>query len=99
MRTPRIEIEYCNAVPPLAVRAAWMAQELLTTFTTEIGEVALCQLPGEFTRCAVTKKPCGRERPMEASRRSRNSSDASVTGLRRSTTWDIRNGHDVSSGE
>jgi len=29
---------------PLALRAAWMAQELLTTFQSEIGEVAL--IPG-----------------------------------------------------
>jgi selenoprotein W-related protein len=29
---------------PLALRAAWMAQELLTTFPSEIGELAL--LPG-----------------------------------------------------
>jgi selenoprotein W-related protein len=43
MRTPRIEIEYCTQCRWL-LRAAWMAQELLTTFSTEIGEVAL--VPG-----------------------------------------------------
>ena len=43
MRTPRIEIEYCTQCRWL-LRAAWMAQELLMTFTTEIGEIAL--LPG-----------------------------------------------------
>ena len=42
-RTPRIEIEYCTQCRWL-LRAAWMAQELLTTFTDEIGEVAL--VPG-----------------------------------------------------
>ena len=39
----RIEIEYCTQCRWL-LRAAWMAQELLTTFEAEIGEVAL--VPG-----------------------------------------------------
>jgi selenoprotein W-related protein len=38
--SPRIEIEYCTQCRWL-LRAAWMAQELLTTFEREIGEVAL----------------------------------------------------------
>jgi selenoprotein W-related protein len=42
-KTPRIEIEYCTQCRWL-LRAAWMAQELLTTFAGEIGEVAL--VPG-----------------------------------------------------
>jgi selenoprotein W-related protein len=37
---PRIQIEYCTQCHWL-LRAAWMAQELLTTFEQEIGEVAL----------------------------------------------------------
>jgi selenoprotein W-related protein len=37
---PRVEIEYCTQCRWL-LRAAWMAQELLTTFQDEIGEVAL----------------------------------------------------------
>ena len=40
---PRIEIEYCTQCRWL-LRAAWMAQELLTTFEKEVGEVAL--VPG-----------------------------------------------------
>lgn len=40
MRQPRLEIEYCTQCRWL-LRAAWMAQELLTTFETELGEVAL----------------------------------------------------------
>jgi selenoprotein W-related protein len=40
---PRIEIEYCTQCRWL-LRAAWMAQELLTTFQDEIGEVVL--MPG-----------------------------------------------------
>jgi selenoprotein W-related protein len=39
----RIEIHYCTQCRWL-MRAAWMAQELLTTFQNEIGEVAL--VPG-----------------------------------------------------
>ncbi len=41
---PRLEIEYCTQCRWL-LRAAWMAQELLTTFEKELGEVAL--IPGE----------------------------------------------------
>jgi selenoprotein W-related protein len=40
---PRIEIEYCTQCRWL-LRAAWMAQELLTTFEGQIGEIAL--IPG-----------------------------------------------------
>ena len=40
MHTPRVEIEYCTQCRWM-LRAAWMAQELLTTFTEELGEVAL----------------------------------------------------------
>jgi selenoprotein W-related protein len=40
---PRIEIEYCTQCRWL-LRAGWTAQELLTTFPAEIGEVAL--VPG-----------------------------------------------------
>ncbi|MGZ4482015.1 MAG: SelT/SelW/SelH family protein [Gaiellales bacterium] len=39
----RVEIEYCTRCRWL-LRAAWLAQELLTTFETELGEVAL--VPG-----------------------------------------------------
>jgi selenoprotein W-related protein len=41
---PRIEIEYCTQCRWL-LRAAWMSQELLTTFEAEIGELAL--IPGD----------------------------------------------------
>lgn len=37
---PRVEIEYCTGCRFL-LRAAWLAQELLTTFERELGEVAL----------------------------------------------------------
>lgn len=40
---PRVEIEYCTQCRWL-LRAAWMAQELLSSFEAELGEVAL--IPG-----------------------------------------------------
>ena len=40
---PRVEIEYCSQCR-FILRASWMAQELLTTFAEELGEVAL--VPG-----------------------------------------------------
>lgn len=43
MPTPRLEINYCTQCRWL-LRAAWLAQEILTTFATEMGEVAL--VPG-----------------------------------------------------
>lgn len=39
----RVEIKYCTQCRWL-LRASWMAQELLTTFDIELGEVAL--VPG-----------------------------------------------------
>ncbi|OWY40907.1 selenoprotein W-related protein [Xenophilus sp. AP218F] len=42
-RSPRIAIHYCTGCRWL-LRAAWLAQELLTTFEKEAGEVAL--IPG-----------------------------------------------------
>ncbi|MDT7567350.1 MAG: selenoprotein W-related protein [Pseudonocardiales bacterium] len=41
--SPRLEINYCTQCRWL-LRAAWLAQELLTTFEAELGEVAL--VPG-----------------------------------------------------
>ena len=40
---PRLSITYCTQCRWL-LRAAWMAQELLSTFGTELGEIAL--IPG-----------------------------------------------------
>ncbi|MDQ2694870.1 MAG: SelT/SelW/SelH family protein [Pseudomonadota bacterium] len=40
---PRVDITYCTQCRWL-LRAAWLAQELLTTFEAELGEVAL--IPG-----------------------------------------------------
>ncbi len=48
-QTHRIEIEYCHRCRWLT-RSAWMAQELLSTFTQELDEVALkpAQQGGKF---------------------------------------------------
>jgi len=43
MVAPRIEITYCTKCRFL-LRASWMAQELLSTFGEELGEVAI--VPG-----------------------------------------------------
>ncbi|PSR54708.1 selenoprotein [Adhaeribacter arboris] len=43
MPLPRLEINYCTQCRWL-LRAAWLAQEVLTTFELEMGEVAL--VPG-----------------------------------------------------
>lgn len=45
MPLPRIEIHYCTQCRWL-MPAAWTAQELLTTFESEIGEVALIPATG-----------------------------------------------------
>lgn len=39
-KKPRVDIRYCTQCRWL-LRAAWLAQELLTTFEQELGEVAL----------------------------------------------------------
>jgi selenoprotein W-related protein len=48
--SPRVEIHYCPRCRWL-LRAGWLAQELLTTFEAELGEVALvpAQEAGRFT--------------------------------------------------
>jgi len=43
MAAPRVEITYCTKCKFL-LRASWMAQELLSTFGDQLGEVAI--VPG-----------------------------------------------------
>ncbi len=43
MPSPRVEVRYCTQCKFL-LRAAWLAQELLSTFESELAEVAL--VPG-----------------------------------------------------
>ena len=49
---PRVEITYCTGCRWL-LRAAWTAQELLTTFQEELGEVALIPGSGGVFRVRV----------------------------------------------
>ena len=51
MASPRIEITYCTQCK-FMLRATWLAQELLTTFGQELGEVAI--LPGSGGLFEVT---------------------------------------------
>ena len=48
---PRIAITYCTQCHWL-LRAGWMAQELLSTFSEEVGEVALRPTTGGAFRPA-----------------------------------------------
>jgi selenoprotein W-related protein len=52
----RIEIEYCTGCRFLS-RAAWLAQELLTTFEQELGEVALVPGSGGVLEVRVDGEP------------------------------------------
>lgn len=49
---PRIEIRYCTLCRWM-LRAAWLAQELLSTFDSELGEVALVPASKEADRKSV----------------------------------------------
>jgi len=49
---PQIEIRYCTQCRWM-LRAAWMAQELLTTFEQELGSVALAPSTGGTFDVAV----------------------------------------------
>ena len=40
VQKPRVEIKYCSQCR-FVLRASWMTQELLMTFDTDLGEVAL----------------------------------------------------------
>jgi selenoprotein W-related protein len=54
-RKPRVEIVYCTQCRWL-LRAAWMAQELLTTFSEELGEVALAPGTGGVFQIRVDQE-------------------------------------------
>ena len=52
MPSPRVEIRYCTQCKFL-LRAAWLAQELLSTFEKELGEVALVPASGGIFEVAL----------------------------------------------
>ena len=54
--SPRLEINYCTQCRWL-LRAAWTAQELLTTFEAELGEVALVPGTGGVFRIVLDGEP------------------------------------------
>jgi selenoprotein W-related protein len=53
---PRVEIEYCTRCRWL-LRASYLAQELLTTFESELGEVALVPGSGGVFEVRVDGRP------------------------------------------
>src|SRR5437868_645838 len=55
MTRPKVTIEYCTQCHWM-LRAVWMAQELLTTFVEEIGEVSLKPGVGGVFRVSVEEK-------------------------------------------
>lgn len=56
MAKPKITIEYCTQCNWL-LRAAWMAQELLTTFVEDVGEVSLKPGVGGVFIVSIEDKP------------------------------------------
>ena len=56
MEKPLIEIEYCTKCRWLS-RASWIAQELLSTFSSEIGGITL--IPSDIS--GIFEIRCGRE--------------------------------------
>ena len=75
---PRIVIVYCTQCQWL-LRAAWMAQELLSTFSTDLGEVALQPGTGGVFRSAATENCSGIASATAAFRTPRRSSSACAT--------------------
>ena len=55
MSKSRVEIEYCTQCRWM-LRAAWMAEELLTTFQDEIGEIALIPSGGGIFEIRADKE-------------------------------------------
>ena len=52
MAAPRVEIRYCTQCK-FGLRAAWLAQELLSTFERDLGEVALVPASGGIFEVAL----------------------------------------------
>ena len=64
---PEIVINYCTQCQWL-LRAAWLAQELLSTFADDLGRVALEPGTGGIFRITATACRFGSARPTAASR-------------------------------
>ena len=75
---PRIAIRYCTQCRWL-LRAAWLAQELLSTFGTELGEVSLAPGTGGVTsKSLMTARRFGNAGPMAGFQTPRRSNAACV---------------------
>ena len=77
---PRIAIRYCTQCRWL-LRAAWLAQELLSTFGTDLGEVALAPGTGGVFEITCNGETIGSARPMAAFPTPRRSNVACATAL------------------
>ena len=80
-RSPRLEIEYCTQCRWL-LRAAWTAEELLTTFVDDLKEVALVPARAASSRSASTMRRSGPVHVRAASPSSPSSSRSSATASR-----------------
>ena len=60
MASPRVEIRYCTQCR-FMLRAAYLAQELLTTFEQELGEVALVPGSGGIFEVTLDGETVGHE--------------------------------------
>lgn len=64
IKNPRIEFEYCTMCNWM-LRTAWMAEEILTTFQGEVGEVALIPGTGGIFEVRVNGKMIFSRKEME----------------------------------
>lgn len=75
---PRIAIRYCTQCNWL-LRAGWMAQEILQTFASDIGEVSLIPRPAVCLRSPLMGRLYGNANAMAVFPVQKNSSRESVT--------------------
>lgn len=61
MASPRVEIRYCTKCR-FMLRATYLAQELLTTFEKELGEVALVPDSGGIFEVSLDGEPLATNR-------------------------------------
>ena len=87
-KTPRIEIEYCTQCRWL-LRAAWMAQELLTTFPIEIGELAKLPGIGGVFEIRVGGNPVWSRAEMGRFPEMKELNNSFAMGSRQAETWAI----------
>lgn len=82
---PEIVITYCTQCQWL-LRAAWLAQELLSTFADDLGKVCLEPGTGASSVSPATACRSGNARPTAASPRPRRSSSGFATASTRNAT-------------